>query len=148
MATDFVPALIEANRQRLGHHPNLTFDMMRIGGPYPYPDGEFDVAYAHLTLHHFPHDITIAFFDEIHRVLKPGGLLLFANKSPDDPAYGKGVEIEPDRFEFHGKIRHFFSEDYVRHLLAEHFTNVEIRSHRGKLYRQRAGWITVFARKA
>jgi len=145
-ATDFVPAVIEDNQKRLGHMPNLVFQSMRIDRPYPYDADTFDAAYAHLTLHYFTHDITQSVVTEIHRVLKPGGLLLFACKSPADPAHGKGREIEQDMFDFHGKIRHFFSEDYVRGLLTGIFQIVAIESHRGKLYRQRAGWITVAAR--
>lgn len=148
IATDFVPAVVGANQKRRRHTPtfNLTFQAMRIDEPYPFAAGSFDAVYAHLTLHYFPHDITIKILADIHRVLTPGGLLLFACKSPDDPACGKGVEIEPDMFDFHGKIRHFFSEEYARELLAQTFKDVEIQSHRGKLYRQRAGWITVVAR--
>lgn len=145
-ATDFVPAVVHANWKRLGHLPNLTFETMRIDEPYPYADASFDAVYAHLTLHYFPHDITVDILKEIRRVLMPGGLLLFACKSPDDPSYGKGIEIEPDMFDFHGKVRHFFSEEYTRTLLAGNYADVEIRSHRGKLYRQRAGWITAVAR--
>ncbi len=148
VATDFVPAVIAGNRERLGHLPNLTFAIMRIDQPYPYGDATFDAVYAHLTLHYFDHDITTSIVAEIHRVLKPGGWLLFACKSPDDPSFGKGIEIEPDMFDFHGKVRHFFSEKYAQHLLTKCFTDVEIQSHRGKLYRQRAGWITVAARAA
>lgn len=145
-ATDFVTAVVHANRERLGHLPNLSFETMRIDEPYPYADASFDAVYAHLTLHYFLHDITVAILGEIRRVLMPGGLLLFACKSPADPSHGKGIEIEPDMFDFHGKIRHFFSEEYARTLLAGNYADVEIHAHRGKLYRQRAGWITVVAR--
>jgi len=146
--TDFVPAIIAANRARHAGNANLEFHEMRIDAPYPYPDGTFDAVYAHLTLHYFTHEVTTGIFGEIHRVLKPGGLLLFACKSPQDPAWGKGTELEPDLFDFHGKVRHFFSEDYARELLADGFTDVRIESHTGKLYRQKAGWITAIARSA
>lgn len=145
-ATDFAPAVIEANRRRLGDVPALTFETMRIDQPFPFAIATFDAVYAHLTLHYFKHDITKGILAEIRRVLRPGGLLLFACKSPTDPAYGKGTEIEPDMFDLSGKIRHFFSEDYANEMLADGFTDVEIQAHRGKLYRQRAGWITGIAR--
>ncbi len=102
VATDFVPAVVEANRLRLVHSPNLTFETMRIDELYPFAAASFDVVYAHLTLHYFTHHITTTSLTEIHRVLTPGGLLLFACKSPADPAYGKGSEIERDMFDFHG----------------------------------------------
>jgi len=118
-ATDFVPAVIAANRKRLGYLPNLTFHSMRIDEPYPFAAASFDAVYAHLMLHYFTDDMTTAILAEIRRVLTPGGLLMFACKSPADLAYGKGVHIERDMFDFHGRVRHFFREDYARRLLAE-----------------------------
>jgi SAM-dependent methyltransferase len=144
-ATDFVPAVIESNRERHAGLTNLTFQEMRIDEPYPFPDATFDAVYAHLTLHYYTHEKTRGIIDEIHRVLKPGGLLLFACKSPADPAYGKGTELEPGLFDFHGKVRHFFDPAYARTLLEPRFTGVDITEHNGKLYRQKAGWITVVA---
>ena len=148
VATDFVPAVVAGNRERLGHLPNLAFAEMRTDEPYAYADAAFDAVYAHLTLHYLRHDIKLQVIGEFHRVLKPGGWLMVACKSPDDPSFGKGIEIEPDMFDFHGKVRHFFSEKYALHLLTKCFTDVEIQTHRGKLYRQRAGWITVAAKAA
>jgi SAM-dependent methyltransferase len=147
IATDFVPDVLVANRARCRDLPRLTFAEMRIDGLYPYPDVTFGAVYAHLTLHYYTHDITESIVREIHRVLRPGGWLLFACKSPQDPAWGKGAEIEPDMFDFHGKVRHFFSEDYARSLLADDFTDIRIQTQTGKLYRQRAGWITVIANR-
>ena len=145
-ATDFVPAVIRANRERFRDMPNLTFESRRIDEPFTDHDGAFDAVYAHLTLHYFPHGKTQGIFAEIRRVLRPSGFLLFACKSPADPAYGKGIEIEPDMYDFHGKVRHFFSEAYARELLTSGFTDVDVQAHVGTLYRQRAGWITVVAR--
>lgn len=145
-ATDFVPAVIQANRERFRAMPNLTFNTGRIDEPLPYADGAFDAVYAHLTLHYFTHDITRNIMAEIRRILEPGGRVLFACKSPADPAWGKGIELETDMYDFHGKVRHFFSETYARALLTPGFTDVDIQTHDGKLYRQRAGWITVVAR--
>lgn len=144
IATDFVPAVIAAKRAR---HPNLEFREMRIDAPYPYPDASFDAVYAHLTLHYYRDDVTRSILREIHRVLRPGGWVLFACKSPQDPAWGQGVEMEPDMFDLDGKVRHFFSDDYARNLLADAYTDTQVTSHRGELYRQPAGWITVTAHR-
>lgn len=61
--------------------------------------------------------MTEAIFGEIHRVLGPGGLLAFVRKSDQDRLYGQGTMIEPDMFELHGHIRHFFTEAYARQCL-------------------------------
>jgi SAM-dependent methyltransferase len=146
IATDFATNAIATNRARLAATPNLAFEEMRIEKPYPYPDAAFDAVYAHLTLHYYRHDITCSILKEIRRVLRPGGRLMFACKSPGDPAWCRGVELEPDMFDLHGKVRHFFRESYARELLAEDFTDIDVTSHTGKLYRQKSGWITATAR--
>jgi bifunctional enzyme CysN/CysC len=147
VATDFVEATIARNQARLRDLPNLRFQVMRNDAPYPFADGTFDAAYAHLTLHYFRHDINVAIFAEIRRVLKQGGWLMFACKSPHDPLYGKGKQVEADMFVYpNGQVRHFFSEAYARRLLAGEFTDVEVTAHRGTLFGDNSAWITVIAR--
>jgi SAM-dependent methyltransferase len=146
IATDFVPAVIASNRQRYAHLPNLTFEEMRIDERLPLADDTLDAVYAHLSLHYFSHDITKGILAEIHRSLKPGGWLMFACRSPQDPSWGRGLEIEPDLYDRDGKIRRFFSEGYTRQLLADGFTDIQIESHTGKLFRRRSAWITAIAR--
>jgi SAM-dependent methyltransferase len=148
IATDFAPNVIAANRARLADLSNLAFEEMRIEKPYPFPDAALDAVYAHLTLHYYFHDITSTIVREIRRVLRPGGWLMFACKSPDDPAWGRGVEIEPDMFDLNGKVRHFFTPDYARALLADGFTDIQVASHRGRIYGTKSGWITATARTA
>ncbi len=83
-----------------------------ISKPLKFENGTFDVVYAHLSLHYFDDKTTIKIFNEIRRVLKPGGLFLVKVKSIKDPLYGKGKKIESDMFDF-GHIRHFFSKKYL-----------------------------------
>ncbi len=147
VATDFVPVVIATGRERHADLPTLTFEEMRIDEPFPFADGSFDAVYAHLTLHYYPDVQTREILAEIRRVLVPGGLLMFACKSPADPAWGKGIELEPDMFDFHGKVRHFFSAAYAHSLLEPGFVGIDIQEHRGKLYRQRSGWITAIAQR-
>jgi SAM-dependent methyltransferase len=147
VATDFVPAVIGANRERHADLPTLTFQEMRIDEPFPFPDQSFDAVYAHLTLHYYPDVQTREIITEIRRVLAPSGWLMFACKSSADPAWGKGTEIEPDMFDFHGKVRHFFTADYARSLLESGFTAIDIQEHAGKLYKQKSGWITAIAQR-
>ena len=49
----------------------------------PYPDGFFDKAYATLAVHHFPDQPKS--FREFARILKPGGILVIAELSPQTP---------------------------------------------------------------
>lgn len=117
IACDFVEAVISRNSERFHDRRGLEFRVMRTDQPFPDADDTFDVVYAHLTLHYFRHDVTQAIFREIHRVLGPGGLLAFACKSDQDRLYGQGKMVEPDMFELHGHVRHFFTEAYARRCL-------------------------------
>jgi SAM-dependent methyltransferase len=149
IATDFAENVIAANRERWAGVPDLDFRVMRNDVPYPFAAETFDAVYAHLTLHYFTDDVTRRIIAEIQRVLKPGGLLLFACKSPQDPLYGQGEPIEPDMFVYpNGQVRHFFSEAYARSLLADGFREVEIAAHRGTLYDDESAWISALARRA
>lgn len=121
IACDFVEAVVDANRQRFRTRNGLTFRVMRTDEPFPDAAGSFDAVYAHLTLHYFRHDVTEKIFGEIQRVLGPAGVLAFACKSDQDLLYGQGTPIEPDMFELHGHVRHFFSEAYARRLLDRSF---------------------------
>lgn len=145
-ACDFVEAVIDRNRERFRDSAGLTFRVMRTDMPFPDADDTFDVVYAHLTLHYFRDEVTKAIFGEILRVLGPGGLLAFACKSDQDPLYGQGTMIEPDMYELHGHVRHFFTEAYARQCLAGAFDieHLEIRS--AELDRGTSSLVEVIAR--
>lgn len=121
IACDFVEAVVARNREYFREVDGLAFRVMRTDEPFPDAAGTFDVIYAHLTLHYFRRDVTVGIFREIHRVLRPGGLLAFVCKSDQDRLYGQGTMIEPDMFELHGHVRHFFTEAYARQCLAGGF---------------------------
>ncbi|CAB4935291.1 unannotated protein [freshwater metagenome] len=66
---------LQANAQRLG----LTVDaQVAEAERLPFPDASFDLVLGHAVLHHLP-DLEAA-FAEFHRVLKPGGVLVFAGE--------------------------------------------------------------------
>jgi SAM-dependent methyltransferase len=76
--TDISPGMVRAlnaNAQRLG----LSVDTMRADAEsLPFADHSFDLVLGHAVLHHLP-DLERA-FSEFHRVLKPGGRLVFAGE--------------------------------------------------------------------
>ena len=76
--TDISPGMVRtlsANAERLG----LPVRSLRADAEsLPFPDQSFDLVLGHAVLHHLP-DLTRA-FDEFHRVLKPGGRILFAGE--------------------------------------------------------------------
>lgn len=58
----------------------------------PFADGSFDFVFGHAVLHHIP-DLSRA-FAEFHRVLAPGGVLVFAG---EPSRYGDRIAAVPKR---------------------------------------------------
>ncbi|HTY96184.1 MAG TPA: methyltransferase domain-containing protein [Solirubrobacteraceae bacterium] len=78
---DLARAAIRHCRRKHGR-PGLTF----IGGDaekLPFPDARFDVVLNVESSHCYPH--MSVFLGEVHRVLKPGGLMLYADFRPTAP---------------------------------------------------------------
>ena len=78
VCTDISPGMLralEANALRLG----LTVTTAACDAEdLPFDDASFDVVYGHAVLHHLP-DLERA-FAEFRRVLRPGGVVLFAGE--------------------------------------------------------------------
>src|SRR5436305_5508485 len=76
--TDISPGMVRtlrANAQRLG----LEVQTARADAEsLPFADGSFDLVLGHAVLHHLP-DLERA-FGEFHRVMRPGGRLVFAGE--------------------------------------------------------------------
>jgi ubiquinone/menaquinone biosynthesis C-methylase UbiE len=99
VCTDISPgmlATLRANARRLGldvHAVACEADDL------PFPDASFDLVLGHAVLHHLP-DLDAA-FAEFRRVLRPGGVLLFAgepSRNGDRLAAvpkGAGVRLAP-----------------------------------------------------
>ena len=94
-----------------------------IAEPLPVRTGTIDTVLVSLSSHYFSWDTTISIYEEIHRVLRPGGALLLRVNADDDVNYGAGIgeEIEPGYFHSKGEFgmtcKRFFTEDAVRTLL-------------------------------
>lgn len=86
------------------------FDMTK-GLPF---DTDFtDLIVCGLSLHYFTEKTTFEILEEIKRVLKPGGILLFRVNSIHDVNYGagEGREIEPHLYETSdGRYKRFFDK--------------------------------------
>ncbi|MBI4613224.1 MAG: methyltransferase domain-containing protein [Planctomycetes bacterium] len=73
----------------------------------PFPDASFDVVYSHGALHHTPHPDRA--FDELHRVLRPGGhaiLMLYHRASAN--YYVRILAYMRARLLAHVVLRRFF----------------------------------------
>jgi SAM-dependent methyltransferase len=120
-ATDLSGEAIGQARARYGSLATfLVADMTR---PLPFPDGSFDAVMSNVAAHMFPDDVTRALFAEIGRVVRAEGLFVFHVNSLEDRALRARAlgarELERDYVvEESGQTMHFFSEAYLRELLA------------------------------
>jgi SAM-dependent methyltransferase len=107
-ALDAALAMVERTRQRVAPvlGPALARERVvrgRMDDLSRYPDGSFDLVVA-LGVHHSARTRVEweRAMDELARVLKPGGMLLFSQFSPETDLTGEGVAAvpgEPDVYE-------------------------------------------------
>ena len=144
LATDVSRSAIENAWRRRAGVPGLVFEEHDAAQPFDLPDASLDAVYARLPLHYFDDASTRRIVAELARILRPAALLAFMCKSTDDPLYGRGREIERDVYEA-DHIRHFFSEPYVRDVLADQFEAESITARSGVLYGSPSSWLEVTA---
>jgi SAM-dependent methyltransferase len=78
VCTDISPGMLRALEDNAGR---LELDVETVvcgAEALPFEDGSFDLVLGHAVLHHLP-DLGRA-FAEFHRVLRPGGIVLFAGE--------------------------------------------------------------------
>lgn len=85
-ATDLVDTgLKEAAKKAEQENLQIDFQITDLAKPLPFPDNFFEIIYSHLGLHYFNKADTKKLLKELHRVLKPGGILAALFNTIDDP---------------------------------------------------------------
>jgi SAM-dependent methyltransferase len=120
-AVDLSGEAIKQARARFGSM--VRFAVADIAQRLPFTDGSFDAVMSNVAMHMFPDGVTRALFAEVRRLVRPGGLFLFhVNALADRPLRARWLparELEADYVaEESGQTMHFFSEAYLRELLA------------------------------
>jgi SAM-dependent methyltransferase len=98
----------------------LVADMTR---QLPFPDGSFDAVMSNVAAHMFSDRVTRTVFAQIGRLVRADGLFVFhVNSLEDRPLRARKLparQLEPDYVaEESGQTVRFFSENYLRELLA------------------------------
>jgi SAM-dependent methyltransferase len=84
----------------------------------PFEDNSIDGCYSHML-----YCMALSFEEienlnnEVHRVLKQGGLNVFTVRNIEDGDYQNGIHRGEDLYESNGFIVHFFSKDKIKKLL-------------------------------
>lgn len=94
------------------------FDMSK---GLPFEDNFTDVIIADLSLHYFLEQKTMEILEEIKRVLKPNGILLYRVNSVKDVNHGarQGKEVENHLYETtDGRLKRFFDEKDIKEYFA------------------------------
>jgi SAM-dependent methyltransferase len=120
-AIDLSGEAIGQARARFGSR--AKFGVADMTQRLPFPGGSFDAVMSNVAMHMFPDGVTRAVFAEVGRLVRPAGLFLFhVNALEDRPLRARTLpahELEPDYVvEESGQTMHFFSEAYLRELLA------------------------------
>jgi SAM-dependent methyltransferase len=137
-STDISESALEWGKAKIPQRlkNKITILQLDLCGEFPFSDGSFDVAYAHLSLHYFDQATTTKIFGEIRRVLKKGGLFAFLVNSIHDPEYGCGQEIGDDFFNINGVSKRYFSVSTARMFVAGF--DILLLDDLGETYKDRA----------
>ncbi len=95
------------------------FDMTK---GLPFENNFTDIIISDLSLHYFTEEKTFEILEEIKRVLKPNGILIFRVNSVRDVNHGagEGIEIEPHLYETEdGRFKRFFDADDIRRFFSD-----------------------------
>ncbi len=72
---DVTQPVADWTTERLGDRINIT--KTELDPPLPYDDGQFDFVYANSVFTHVPNNQVAAWTEELARVIRPGGHLIF-----------------------------------------------------------------------
>jgi 2-polyprenyl-3-methyl-5-hydroxy-6-metoxy-1,4-benzoquinol methylase len=119
----------EALSRARAREPELEWQLLPLGGPWPLADADFDFVWAGETIEHVAD--TSAWLSEVRRVLRPAGALALST-----PAHGRAVllalALSGARFDAHFEPRsdhlRFYSARSLRALLADTgFERIQVR---------------------
>jgi ubiquinone/menaquinone biosynthesis C-methylase UbiE len=111
---DLSPYYLGVAREHLRHVPELSL-VAENAEKLPYRDDYFDIVTSTYLFHELPRRMRRAVMQELHRVLRPGGLLVVE----DSAQLSEARDLELFLESFAAQMHEPFYRDYVRDDLAE-----------------------------
>lgn len=122
-ATDLVDTgLRDAEQKAERENLKIIFQTVDLAQPLPFPDASFNIVYSHLGLHYLDKIGTEMMFKEIHRVLKPGGVLVALFNTVDDPEINS-PEFEKIEDNYYREVAFDFKKRYFSVDETKYFIN-------------------------
>jgi SAM-dependent methyltransferase len=141
-ATDLSPHALELAQKK--SPASIKFQIVDLSQSLPFADESYSIVYAHLSLHYFDTATTAQLFAEIHRVLKPGGMLAALFNSDQDPEIPEGKPIEQNFIEIDGIYKRYFNPPTAR-AFAKDF-EIVVADNQGTTYKDAAKGINNLVR--
>ncbi|MGD9874048.1 MAG: class I SAM-dependent methyltransferase [Kiritimatiellia bacterium] len=85
---DAAPKMIEVAQRKASGVSSVAFDAA-LAENLPYPDESFDRAVSTFFFHHVDYGLKVRSLNEMHRVLKPGGLAVIVDVDVPTNLWGK-----------------------------------------------------------
>ncbi|MCC7004402.1 class I SAM-dependent methyltransferase [Candidatus Nomurabacteria bacterium] len=135
-ATDQSDVAINDDKRRIR---NVNFLVSDTAHGLPFGDKTFDIVYSHMALHYFDTQTTEKVFNEIHRVLKDGGIIAIITNTIDDPENKDPgyTKLETEYYQDPKSIvKRYFSVDSMKKFTCDLFTSV-ILDNKGETYKDK-----------
>lgn len=101
----------------LGPAQRITAKFHDVRKPFPFKDESFDGCFSHMLFcMAFTTKELACLSNELHRVLKPGGVNIYTVRHTGDADYKTGIHRGEDLYETGGFIVHFFSTEKIKQL--------------------------------
>lgn len=97
----------------------ISKQLIDFSYPLPFEPNSFNIIYNHLGTGYFNWERTVTLFQEIKKLLSPGGILAALFNSIDDPETKIGELIEPNYYLVDGIKKRFFSIATVKDLVTD-----------------------------
>lgn len=116
-ALDLSSSYLKVAQESLRSFDSVDF-IQGDGSHLEFKDGTFDAIYSVYLLHELPREVREKVVQEAYRVLKPGGLLIFADslQIDDDPELNWALERFPKAY--HEPFYKNYSQDKIEDLLS------------------------------